>query len=154
MKNSGFEWFKLDNAAKIFPGQNSRSWSNVFRISVELKEDIDPCRLEKALINIMPRFPSFNVRIKPGFFWYYFEKNPKTPLVSPDVKNYCYRINFKENKNFLFRVYHYGKRISVDVYHAITDGYGCTVFLSTLTAEYLHLCGYEIPSGGFVLDAG
>ncbi|MGN1419058.1 MAG: alcohol acetyltransferase [Acutalibacteraceae bacterium] len=153
MKNSGFEWFKLDNAAKIFPGQNSRSWSNVFRISVELKENIDPCKLEKALINIMPRFPSFDVRIKPGFFWYYFEKNPKSPLVSPDVKNYCYRINFKENKNFLFRVYYYGKRISVDVYHAITDGYGCTVFLSTLTAEYLRLCGHEISSGGFVLDA-
>ena len=42
MRNGEKNWFKLDNAAKIFPGQNSRSWSNVFRLSVELKEEVDP----------------------------------------------------------------------------------------------------------------
>ena len=152
MKNSGFEWFKLDNAAKIFPGQNSRSWSNVFRIGVELKEDVDPHLLEKALEMVLPRFPSFDVRIRPAFFWYYLEKNPNKAQVSIDINNYCYRINFKENKGFLFRLYYYTNHIAVDIYHAITDGYGCTVFLSTLVAQYLRLKGYEIPFGDFVLD--
>ncbi|MCM1364078.1 MAG: hypothetical protein NC122_02685 [Faecalibacterium sp.] len=153
MKNSSFEWFKLDNAAKIFPGQNSRSWSSVFRIGLDLKEDVDPILLERALHRILPRFPTFDVRIKPAFFWYYFEKNPNNAEVSQDIKNYCYRINFKENKGFLFRVYYYGKRIAVDVYHAITDGYGCTVFLSSLVAEYLRLKGHDISCGEFVLDS-
>lgn len=152
MKNTGFEWFRLDNAAKIFPGQNSRSWSNVFRLGAQLKEEVDPETLETALNNILKRFPSFNVRIRPGFFWYYLEKNPNKAVVSHDIKNYCYRINFKENKGFLFRVYYHGSRIAVDSYHAITDGYGCTVFLSTLIGEYLRLKGKKISYGEFVLD--
>lgn len=153
MKNGEKNWFKLDNAAKIFPGQNSRSWSNVFRLSVELKEEVDPMVLNKALNNTLKRFPCLNVKIKSGFFWYYLETNPNKAKVNPDVKNYCYRINFKENGGFLFRVYYHAKRISIDVYHAITDGYGCTVFISTLTAEYLRLKhGVNIPKGKFVLS--
>ena len=38
MSKGNFEWFKLDNAAKIFPGQNSDGWSNVFRIGVQLRQ--------------------------------------------------------------------------------------------------------------------
>ncbi len=152
MKNSGFEWFRLDNAAKIFPGQNSRSWSNVFRLGVELKEEVDPKVLDQALNNILNRFPSFNVRIRPGFFWYYLEKNPNRAFVLPDIKNYCYRINFKENKGFLFRVYYHEKRIAIDCYHAVTDGYGSTVFLSSLVAEYLRLKGKKITYGDFAFD--
>ncbi len=152
MIKSKFEWFKLDNAAKIFPGQNSKTWSNVFRIGVELKEEVDPLLLKKALRRTLFRLPCFDVRIRAGFFWYYFEKNPNDPLVMEDVKNICYRVRFKENGGYLFRVFYHGKRIAVDVYHALSDGYGNTVFVSTLVAQYLRLKGYDIPSGGMVLD--
>ena len=152
MKKSNFEWFKLDNAAKIFPGQNSKTWSNVFRIGVELKEEVDPLVLKKALCRTLERIPCFDVRIRAGFFWYYFEKNPNDPFVLEDVKNICYRVKFKENGGYLFRVFYHGKRISVDIFHAISDGYGNTVFVSTVVAEYLRLKGYDIPSGKMVLD--
>ncbi len=62
------DWFRLDNAASIFPGQNRGSWSNIFRFCIELKENIDPEKLTRALENIMPRFPGFDVRIRKGFF--------------------------------------------------------------------------------------
>lgn len=152
MKKNSFEWFKLDNAAKIFPGQNSKTWSNVFRIGVELKESVEPLLLKKALCRTLRRMPCFDVRIKAGFFWYYFEKNPNDPLVLEDVKNICYRVKFRENGGYLFRVFYHGNRISVDVYHAISDGYGNTVFVSTLVAEYLRLKGYDIPAGKMVLS--
>lgn len=152
MKNNSFEWFKLDNAAKIFPGQNTNAWSNMFRVGVELKEDVDPGILEKAVNQTLERFPCFNVRIRHGAFWFYFEKNPNKAMVQPDVKNILYRINFKENKGFLFRIYYLGKRISADFYHALSDGYGNCVFVSTIVAQYLRLKGAEIPSGGAVLD--
>lgn len=152
MKKNSFEWFKLDNAAKIFPGQNSKTWSNVFRIGVELKESVEPLLLKKALCRTLRRMPCFDVRIKAGFFWYYFEKNPNDPLVLEDVKNICYRVRFRENGGYLFRVFYHGNRISVDVYHAISDGYGNTVFVSTLVAEYLRLKGYDIPAGKMVLS--
>ncbi len=152
MKNTSFDWFKLDNAAKIFPGQNSRAWSNVFRIGVQLKKEIDPQVLSLALKATLKRMPTFNVRIKRGLFWYYFEKNPNEPTILPDIKNPCYRINFKENKGFLFRVFYRGDRINIDVYHALCDGYSASVFLFTLTGEYLRLMGEEVQYNQFVLD--
>lgn len=146
-------WFTLDNAAKIFPGQNSNTWSNSFRVCFELTEKIDPEILNRALIDIMPRFPCYNVRIRHGFFWFYLEKNPNTPKVHQDIKNPLYRVKFKENERFLFKVYYYGTRVSIDCYHVLTDGCGGKIFLSTLVARYLELKnGVKIPCGGSVLD--
>ncbi|MBR2892740.1 MAG: hypothetical protein IKB94_02695 [Clostridia bacterium] len=123
MNSNSFDWFKLDNAATIFPGQNSSTWSNVFRLGIQLKKEVDPELIDKALENVLKRIPCFNVRIRSGFFWHYFEKNPESIKSRPDVRNYCYRIKFKEDKGFLFRVFYLGKRISIDVYHALSDGY-------------------------------
>lgn len=142
---------KLDNAAKIFPGQNSKTWSNSFRVCYELKEKVDPDILQRALCDIMPRFSCYDVRIRRGFFWYYLENNQNIPQILPDIKNPCHRIKFNENGKFLFKVYYHGNRIAVDVYHVLTDGHGGAVFLSTLVAQYLRLKGANIPAGGFVL---
>ena len=152
MRKNTFDWFRLDNAAKIFPGQNTRAWSSVFRVGAELKAEVDPEILRQALNNTLKRIPSFNVRIRKGAFWYYFEKNPNEAPVMPDIKNICYRINFKENKGFLFRLYYRGSRINIDVYHALSDGYGAIVFLCTLVGEYLRLEGKEVSYNSYVLD--
>ncbi len=147
------QWYKLDNAAKIFPGQNTSSYSNVYRLSVTLKDKVEPEFLEQALLKTMPRFPSFDVRMKNGFFWHYLEKNPNVaPPVMPDSGNPCLRIKFKENKGYLIRVFYYENRISVEFYHAITDGFGASRFFMTLLAVYLRLKGADIPVGGAVLD--
>lgn len=147
------DWFRLDNAATVFPGQNSEEWSNVFRLSVELKENIDPDLLSKALRNTLPRFPAFDVRIRKGFFWYYFEKNPNgAPPVMPDINNPCHRIKFKENSGYLFRVYYHACRISIDTFHSLADGHGAAVFMLSLTAEYLRLTGAAVSFNEFVLN--
>lgn len=147
------DWFRLDNAGILFPGQNSSKWSNIFRTSVELKEDVDPDILQKALNNIMPRFPMYAVRMRRGLFWYYLEKNPlSAPIAKPDVQNPCYRVKYTESDRFLFRVYYHGRSISVDFFHAVTDGYGNSTFLFTLVAEYLRLKGNNIPPLGMVKD--
>lgn len=146
-------WFKLDNAGKIFPGQNTSTWSNIFRFSVLLKEKVKPDVLEQALKDVLPRFPCFDVCIKRGFFWYYLEKNPnEAPEVKPDISNPCHRVKFNENKRYLFRVYYYENKISVDFYHALTDGRGASIFCCTLAAQYLRLLGHDISSGYNVLD--
>lgn len=145
-------WFKLDNAAKIFPGQNSSTWSNSFRVAFCLKEDVDSGLLLKALKKTLPRFPCYDVKIRPGMFWYYLEHNDKPIQVYPDIKNPLYRVRFRENNGYLFKVRYHKNTISADFYHALTDGHGACVFLSTLTAEYLRLRREEIPVGGFVLD--
>ena len=152
MKKNTFEWFRLDNAAKIFPGQNSREWSNVFRFGAELDREIDPVILRQALDNTLKRIPTFNVRIRKGAFWYYFEKNPNEAPIMPDIRNICHRIKFKENKGFLFRLYYRGNTVHIDVYHSLCDGYGAVIFLSTLVGDYLRLCGEKVTYNNFVLD--
>lgn len=146
-------WYKLDNAAKIFPGQSTSSYSNVYRLTVTLKEKVNPQLLEMALLKTMPRFPSFDVRIRNGFFWHYLEKNPNgVPPVRPDSANPCLRVNPKENKGYLLRVFYYENRMSVEFYHVLTDGFGASRFFMTLLAVYLRLTGKNIPVGGAVLD--
>lgn len=146
-------WYKLDNAGKVFPGQDSSSWSNCFRLSATLTERIDPALLEAALEKIMPRFPTFDVRMRNGFFWHYLEKNQNgKPPVMPDIGNPCQRFNRKENRGYMFKVYYYEKRISVEFYHTMTDGYGASRFFMTLIAEYLRQTGKSIPFGESVFD--
>lgn len=145
-------WFKLDNAGTVFPGQNTQTWSNVIRASINLKEEVDPEILFCAVKKCLPRFPTMAVRLRNGFFWHYIEKNPEDPVVLPDANNPCLRIKFNENNRYMFKVFYYKNRISLEIFHALTDGYGACVFLNTITAEYLRLKGYSIPTGGMVLD--
>lgn len=146
-------WFRLDNAATIFPGQNTKSWSNIFRFSVQLKEAVDPDIIQQAVKDVLVRFPAFDVRIRRGLFWYYFEENPvDAPKVMPDIKNPCHRVKFSENDRFLFRIYYHNDRVAIDFYHALSDGHGCSLLGCTLIAQYLRLKGYDIPSGDFVLS--
>lgn len=152
IKTSEKPWFRLDNAALIFPGQNTDRWSSIIRISVDLTVKIDPDTLKQALKDILPRFPAMDVRLKNGFFWYYFEKNTKEPVIMPDSNNQCIRIKYRENNNYLFRVFYYENRISLEAFHSLTDGYGCAVFLNTLAARYLQLKGFPVSAGGMVLD--
>ncbi len=142
----------LDNAGKVFPGQNTNRWSNVFRLSIQLKEEIDPEALKIALSKTLNRIPSFRVKIRSGFFGNYFEGNERDCPVNHDIKNHCYRIGFKENNGYIFRVYYHKSRISIDIYHALCDGYGGAVFLFTLAGEYLRLKGHSISHNQLVLD--
>lgn len=152
MTNYPFEHIPLDNAGKIFPGQNSKRWSNVFRMAIELKEEVEPAVLKVALDKTLNRLPTFKVRMKNGVFQNYYEINTADCPVTHDVKNFCYRIGYKENNGYLFRVYYHKRRISIDFYHAVCDGYGACVFISTLVGEYLRLKGYSISYNQLVLN--
>lgn len=133
------DWFKLDNAAKLYPAIRRAKWSSVFRMGMELTEPIEPEILEQALLDVLPRFPTFRVQLKRGFFWYYFQNNLRRPHVQPDVQNPCLHIEERKNARFLFRVRFYGNRISLEVFHSLADGTGGLVFLKTLVARYLFL---------------
>lgn len=146
-------WFKLDNAAKLYPAIKSRKWMAIFRVSVLLKEPINPGLLQKALETTLLRIPGFALKMRTGFFWYYFEINTRKPLVQEDVINPCMHFT-KQNGGFLFRVRYYHRRIALEVFHAIADGTGALTFIKTLTAEYLRLLGHDIPATDGILDCG
>ena len=76
-RESEIKWDKLDNTAHLFPVIAGESMSNVYRISVTLKEKIKPGYLQEALDKTLPWFDVFRVRLRKGIFWYYFEDNKK-----------------------------------------------------------------------------
>jgi len=132
-------WIKLDNAATIYPSTLSRKHADMFRITITLKEKIDVNILTIALSNVIKRFPSFRYKLKQGIFWCYFKRINGLPSIEEDYKNPMLRINFKKNNDFMFRIRYFDKRISIEYFHALTDGTGAITFLLTLTAEYLKL---------------
>lgn len=137
--NEQLKWKRLDNTAKLFPVIASESLSNVFRVSVTLKEAIVPELLKEALEKILPWFEGFRVRLRRGVFWYYFEMNPRTPSIEEESTYPCQYIDPRSHQMFLFRVSYYEKRINLEVFHAITDGMGAMNFLKELTYHYLML---------------
>lgn len=146
-------WYKLDLSANVYPTLQRKNFSNVYRISLTLKEPVKPEILQKALDLTLPRFPTFQVAIRKGLFWRYLEPNHRPgPYVQPDIENPCMPMHFKANNRYLIRVYYYEKRISLEVFHSLSDGTGALYFLKTMTAVYLRLLGHEIPNTEGVLD--
>ena len=144
-KNGTIRWDKLDNTANLFPVIAGESMTNVYRISVTLTEDIDSVLLQEALDLILPKFDLFNVRLRMGVFWYYFEENgKKAPKVTEENKFPCRYIRQNKNRNYLFRVSYYKNRINLEVFHVLTDGMGGINFLRELTYQYLRLKHPEI----------
>ena len=74
-KNRKEIWYKLDLSAIVYPTLQRRDFSSVYRLSVVLKEKIDPQLLQQALDLTLPRFPTYKVAIRKGVFWRYLEPN-------------------------------------------------------------------------------
>lgn len=147
------DWYKLDLSAIVYPTLQRRDFSSVYRLSVLLKEDIEPEILQKAVDMTMPRFPTYKAAMRKGVFWRYLEPNHRPgPFVQQDVKNPCQPMNFKNNNRYLVRFYYYYNRISFEAHHSLGDGTGGMCVLLTVTATYLRLLGKEIENGGLVLD--
>ncbi len=144
---------KLDNAAKIYPAARRRYWTNVFRLAVTYKDPVDPEVLKKALGRVIKRFPSVAARLSSGFFWYYIEEIGHTPEILREEDHPLNRMTFRDIKKCAFRVLYYNNRMSVEIFHSITDGNGGMVFVKTLAAEYIRLkYGEEVPCENGILD--
>lgn len=139
----GENWLKIDNAGLIYPSASSEKWNNVFRVSAYLKQDVDKEILQQALNIVILRFPNFDVTIRRGFFWYYFQSLNEYPVVEEEKTYPCRRMEINSKKH-LFRVLYYKNKISFETFHSLTDGSGAINFLNSLICCYLNLLGANI----------
>lgn len=130
-------WWRLDNAAKIYPAARRKNWSNIYRQSVTLREEVDREVLQRALDVVVKRFPSIAARLRKGVFWYYLQQVPAAPNIREEYSCPLAHMSSKEMRKCAFRVIVYRKRIAVEFFHALTDGTGALIFLKNLVAEYL-----------------
>lgn len=152
-KKQPLRWVKLDNAAKIYPAARRKNWSNLFRQSVTLTENIDVRVLQNALDVTVKRFPSIAARLRKGAFWYYLQQVESAPQISEEHSYPLVFMDREEMRKCAFRVIAYKNRIAVEYFHSLTDGNGALVFLKSLTAEYLEQkYRVSIPFENGVLD--
>ena len=138
-KENKLNWRRLDNSAKIFPIAAGRKYSTVFRLSAVLKEEVNEKILYQAVNRALEQYPSFKVRMKAGFFWYYFEYNPKKIIIEEEKDYPCKYIEPKTNNNYLFKITYFKNKINIDIFHSLTDGNSGNMFFKEIIYNYLEI---------------
>lgn len=146
------KWYSLDNTAKLYPAVTKKTNTCVFRLSAILTENVDPNALQQAAEITIKRFPTMAVKLRKGLFWVYLYEN-NNPLVVREESTYpCAPImGVKENNEYLFKIMYFDRRITLECFHALTDGMGAMEFLKSLVYQYLFLIGKEVQDEGMIL---
>ena len=145
-------WFRLDDAAKIYPLSMKHGQMSVFRLAAVLKEPVKPELLQIALHFTIQRFPGFATTVRKGFFWHYLDQTKRRYCIQPETDIPVRPLKIAASGSQSFRVLYYENRISAEFFHILTDATGGMCFLKTLLAEYLRLLGTDCPCGDGILD--
>lgn len=145
-------WFRLDDAAKIYPLSMKHGQMSVFRLAAVMKEPVKPELLQIALHFTIHRFPGFATTVRKGFFWHYLDQTKRRYCIQPETDIPVRPLKIAASGSQSFRVLYYENRISVEFFHILTDATGGMCFLKTLLAEYLRLLGVGCPCGDGILD--
>jgi len=152
MKKSVTREFSIDNASILFLSLIRPYHTNSFRFSIQLKEPVCPISLQEAVNRIHARFPSVIAGFRRGFFHIRQIAAAAPPTVQPDP-GLLHPMTSQELTDCAFRVYYRDNTVSIEAFHALTDGCGAITTLTTLIAEYLNILhGKEIPVDSSRLD--
>lgn len=152
MNSNNKTWYELDNAATIYPYSSNRKWICGYRIGFIMKEDIDPEILEQAVKDIMPRFPSYFVQLRFGYFWPYLERTEKMPIIEEEQLHPVLPTPRWYTDVPAVKVIYYKRRLCFEAFHGIADGGATIEVLKALTAQYLKLKGICIPDSEFIIN--
>lgn len=148
----GGRYYPLDNSAIIHIAARDKTYSNIFRISAQLKEYVDIHILQKALDIVTPRFPTIVAGLKAGLFNYHVVPVIEQLKIARDQNSFTSLTKEEMNKCAL-RVFYSDKSISVEFFHSLTDGHGGLVFFNTLLATYVRLRhGVNFDNNSLILN--
>ncbi len=136
-------WYKLDNAALMYPITAYGKSDSVFRVGVQLNEPVDPVALQSAINEVFVRYPTMTGTIKNGLFWPYIDK-PSLPLIATQDTQLPCRSIILNGKAPQTRVLYNNREIACEYFHAATDGTGGLQFLNTLLLAYFDKIGKTI----------
>ncbi len=137
-------WYRLDSAAKVYPLSMTHTKQTVFRVSAYMKDAVVPAVLQVALLSVLKRYPLFATAMKRGVFWHYFDAVRCRFSVREEKEPPCSSIFLGGRQTPCFQVLYYKNRISLEIFHVLTDGTGAMVFLKSLVKEYLRLLGFSV----------
>ena len=146
------DWYRLDNAAKIYPPVISADLTSVFRLSCTLNERVKIGSLREAATITAARFPYFNVTLRRGFFWYYLECSNTDPTISAEEKRPLTGFPVSSVSLSLYRILARGTKISVEFLHVIADGGGAMEYFRSLLVTYLRIIGKSVDYKEGIID--
>ena len=120
----------------IYPMSITLTTQSLFRLSADLKQEVNPKVLYDALLKALERFPSFNVVLRNGVFRYFFDTNQLPPVIYEDDGILFDPIDFKKNNAYLFRITYKENRIFSDFFHGLCDGAGAMKFFNAVLMLY------------------
>lgn len=138
MKQHKQKAYTIDNASLLFLSLLQKNHSNSFRFTMTLTENVCPDTLQTAVDRIYRRFPTIIARFRAGFFHYLQIPVTAPPQVQPDP-GLLHTMSKQELGKCAFRVFYKENTVSIEAFHALTDGYGAIACFTTLMAEYLRL---------------
>ncbi len=130
------KYYNIDTIGNFFPAVQGDDNSNFFRVSVVLKEAVDPKLLQEVLELAYMRYSFFFVRMRKGVFWNYLEVSKDLCIVNPEIEMPCSPIKLKKGKSNLIRFLYFQNRISIEVSHIVTDGTGAFQLLKSIVYTY------------------
>ncbi len=142
LQKNNKKWYKLDNAALMYPMVSHGESPAVFRMAVQLKEPVNPVVLQYALNDVYPRFPTICGTVVWGWFWPYVDK-PASPIVVKKQTKVPGRPIAVDARRSQIRVNYFGNQIAVEFFHSATDGTGGIIFLNTLLKCYFARLGID-----------
>lgn len=144
--------FDLDGSGIIYAVTNKKTWNRVFRVAAVMKDDVKPDILRQAVIDVRDRFPTYFVQLDSEFYQYKLKTVADTDVVEPEDTYPCGHIDAGTGSKPMFRVKWFENRISLEIFHIISDGTGAMIFLKNIVARYLELLGCKIEKTDGVLD--
>ena len=130
--------YAVDNSAILYLALMRKRHTNVYRFTMTLKHMVDPVLLQQAVDRTYKRFPTIIAGFRPDFFQYTLIPAAAAPVVRPDP-GCLVTMTPEEIRTCAYRIYYSGRDVSLEAFHAVTDGYGAIASFTTLIAEYLRL---------------
>lgn len=132
--------YAIDSSAILYLALMRRNHTNSYRITATMDQEVDPTALQQAMDRIYRRFPTIIAGFRRSLLRYRVVPAAAAPMVLPDP-GLLIPMTRREIETCACRIFYSGRDISLEAFHALTDGYGAVASLTTLVAEYLRIRG-------------
>ncbi|MGN0967231.1 MAG: hypothetical protein ACI4OP_06640 [Candidatus Coprovivens sp.] len=129
----------LDDQAKIFSLSFNKQDTSIFRISITLKEKINPQILKETVNETMKYFKDFKVKLRYGLFMYKLVENNRDIIIHKNEEYDFTSFHNKDNNYYLFKINYEDNTISIDYLHLLTDGLRANKFLTEIAYKYIEI---------------
>ncbi|MBR5620020.1 MAG: hypothetical protein IKW76_09825 [Clostridia bacterium] len=136
----------LDSGGILYPYIATKSWAQGFRMEARLDEKVDYETLLQAVDRVRERLPYHFVTLSKSFMQYRLSKFQKTTdILIQQTDQLCAMFHVKDDTQPVVRITYWDDCIGFELFHAVTDGYGASVVLKNILAEYYRVKGETIP---------